>query len=86
VSEAPKFNSLPLISPISVTPQPSPLEVGVGTCSLPNGQIAVIMQFATPQGVQLFFISQEMARVIAGALQERAGSVLIVPAGTIPQR
>lgn len=77
------ITSLPLAAPISIVPAPNPTEVAVREAAGPGGQKIVIMQFATRQGVAIYFLSAESAKGVAAALNDAAGGILVVPAGTI---
>ena len=76
--------SLPLISPITVMPGPSPTQIGVQELNH-QGQKIVALQFATKHGVFFYFLSPESAKELGKALDQASGAgILIVPAGGIP--
>lgn len=80
-----KLKALPLIQPVENVFGPCPTEWALAKMPHPAGDM-VVVQFATPQGVQLFFLSAESAKAMSRGLDELAGSgIIIAPAGAIPK-
>lgn len=77
----PEWQSLPLVSPIHIRPQPAPSEFAVGATAGANK--VIVLQFATVVGVMQYFLAPETAKLLAQQLTDAAGGIVVVPAGTI---
>ena len=78
-----KLQALPLIQPVENVFGPVPTEWALAKMPHPAGDL-VVVQFSTPVGVQLFFLTQESAKQLQDGLGQLTGSgIVIVPAGTV---
>lgn len=79
-----QLNQLPLVGPITIGPQPVPTNIHVAKVDAPNGQSLVVMQFATPQGVQMFFLDEACAKDVIRLLEGAVGAGIITARELVP--
>lgn len=81
----PAARAMPLIAPIHVLPHPCMTETAIAKVGLPGNQSAIVFQFATPTGVQMYFVEESAAKQIAKQIDEATGSgIIVVPADAAP--
>lgn len=74
-------NGAPAQQQIPVQPVPTKATVGQGVGA--DGRRQIVVQFATPQGVNVFFFTPDVARSLGAEMRRlgQAGELLIPPTG-----
>lgn len=79
----PKSPGMQFIAPAEMLVQPTPLDFAVASAKTPGGK-QIVLQVMSPTGVNLFFLTEDMAKQLGKALDSAAGAgIVVVPAGTV---
>lgn len=77
------ITSYPLIGAVPAGPSPVPTSIALGETIVDNtGTKMVVLQLATPSGVQVYFLDADAARAVGAKLTEMVSGIVLAPAST----
>lgn len=65
------------VGPSMPTPRPIPFEFAIADFRGSDGNTGVVIQWATPLGLQFYFLSQEAAMVLADEIRSRCTGIVL---------